>query len=69
MTGNFWGPSQVPFISTVKQFCENTNSFIHGDTAKNWRNLGISLILTCLHFTRWFSYYVVVVVVTLFMVG
>ena len=44
-------PSQVPFVSIVKQFCKNTKSFM-GDTAKNRQNIGISLLLTCLHFTR-----------------
>ena len=28
MTGNFWGLSKVPFVSIVKQFCENSNSLI-----------------------------------------
>ena len=28
MTGNFWGLSQVLFVSTMKQFCENINCFM-----------------------------------------
>ena len=33
-----------------------THSFI-GNAVKTRQNLGISFILTCLHFARWFSSY------------